>query len=67
MNIHQSGAPWNITNEKFVLEKVFGSPSFYEIEVTLDDDNSSKYILEVSEAAICLGFVYICVYLQSSI
>ena len=47
MNIPQSGAKWNIGNEQFVHEKVFGSPSFYTIGVTLDDTNSSKYILEV--------------------
>ena len=38
---------WNINSTEFLSEKKLGSPAFFTIDITIDDKNSSQYILEV--------------------
>jgi hypothetical protein len=38
---------WNINGQEFLSEKRLGSPAFFTMDITIDDKNSSQYILEV--------------------
>jgi hypothetical protein len=38
---------WNINGNEFLSEKQLGSPAFFIMDITIDDKNSSQYILEV--------------------
>ena len=38
---------WNLNSHEFLSEKRFGSPAFFTMDITIDDKNSSQYILEV--------------------
>ena len=42
-----STSNWNINSDSFLLDKSLGSPAFFTIDITIDDKNSSQYILEV--------------------
>ena len=38
---------WDINHPNFLLEKLLGSPAFFGVGVTIDDKNSSNYIIAV--------------------
>ena len=38
---------WKINSAEFLSEKRLGSPAFFTMDITIDDKNSSQYILEV--------------------
>ena len=39
---------WNMNSDSFMKDKSLGSPAFFTVDITIDDKNSSQYILEVS-------------------
>ena len=45
--LNNSTSTWNISSPQFLQEKVLRSGAFFELGVTLDDKNSSQYIIEV--------------------
>ena len=51
---------WNINSTFFALEKLYSSSAFLTMSVTVDDKNSSRYIIKVSQGGLSLsGFFYI--------
>ena len=38
---------WDINDKLFLVEKILGSPAFFTVGVTVDDKNSSNYIIVV--------------------
>ena len=38
---------WDINDPLFLLEKLLGNPAFFTVGVTVDDKNSSNYIVVV--------------------
>ena len=37
-----------MNSDSFMKDKSLGSPAFFTVDITIDDKNSSQYILEVS-------------------
>lgn len=48
VNIPGDGSTWSIDSAQFVQEKMLQSLAFYKVGISLNDSNSSKYVLEVS-------------------
>ena len=48
-------APWDINGPQFMMEKLINSPAFFSISVDMDEMNSSRYIITVSE---CMSNYY---------
>ena len=40
---------WDINSVSFLCEKVLHNPAFFSVGVTVDDKNSSNYIIEVTQ------------------
>ena len=38
---------WNMNSATFLSDKALGSPAFFTVDISIDDKNSSQYILEV--------------------
>jgi len=47
VHIPGDGSTWSINSMQFVQEKMVQSPAFYAVGVTINDSNSSNYVLEV--------------------
>ena len=45
---------WDINDPLFLLKKLLGSPAFFRVGVTVDDKNSSNYIIAVCAKATML-------------
>lgn len=45
---------WDINDKLFLVEKILGSPAFFTVGVTVDDKNSSNYIIVVSQSGLSL-------------
>lgn len=45
---------WNINGTQFLQEKKIDSPSFFNLYVGIDDKDSSRYVLTVSQLSHCL-------------
>ena len=42
-----NSTPWGLNSNSFVVEKVLGSPAFFDIDVEPDDKNTTRNVLVV--------------------
>ena len=49
---------WNINSTSFALEKLYSSGAFFTMRVTVDDKNSSRYIIKIDQGYLSLSGIH---------